>query len=81
MADPAEHHPHFDLLPFLPHSHGYLLDYFRSQTAAAAPAMTISLALWLAALASAATWADLHWPFDFSPDWQAGVDLPPPRPF
>lgn len=78
MQYPGNHHPHFGIVPELPHSHDYLLTYFQSHTAPAAPPVAGSLAALLEHLGAApsraiATAAELH------PGWKSPVGRLPPR--
>lgn len=79
MFDPAEHHPHPDGHPERPHTHDYLLDYFRSQTAVAVPDLSLPAALLIALQASSGLRQPLGHAEAHAAGWSAAPLTPPPE--
>jgi len=79
MLDPAAHHPHFDGHPELPHEHEYLLEYFQSQTVAAAPAAAIPAALLIALQAASGLARKIASQSIPGYSWANVPPTPPPR--
>jgi hypothetical protein len=79
MLDPAEHHPHLDGHPEIPHDHEYLLDYFQSQTVVPPPITNLPLALLLALLAASGLLHQVAAEFLLRLGWVQAPLTPPPR--
>jgi hypothetical protein len=78
-ADPAALHPHLGQPAAERHGHGYLLEIFTAQPAAAAPEFAGPAAVLLALLAVGAAWRNVYMPALNAGGWHPTLDFPPPR--
>ncbi len=79
MQTPCAVHFHLPGMAEVPHSHDYLFDFVRANTAPALPQVVLSAGQWVAFLSLVAVWRAPAASAVFPSGWVPKAQYPPPR--